>query len=203
MPGQPLKGVAAVVALGSWLRGALPDLQLAVEEVVSAEDHHVLLYYTAQGTNTGPLQPYLHQQQQQQQQATASASDSASQPAAPSLPASGKPVSWTGSLVLRLEPAATGACNPTTGSGSGGGSASSTSGSIGSSLKVISAWHSWDPLFMYQQIGAVPCTVPSAPPAAPAAAPCAESIAVAGDSEDEVAQSKAVVKQYFETYNTG
>jgi hypothetical protein len=57
LPQQTLSGIVSVAALFIWLVTALPDLQLNVAEVVSAENHHILLYYTAAGTHSGLLQP--------------------------------------------------------------------------------------------------------------------------------------------------
>uniref|UniRef100_A0A383WE51 Uncharacterized protein n=1 Tax=Tetradesmus obliquus TaxID=3088 RepID=A0A383WE51_TETOB len=205
---HPLQGRPAVAAVFSWLQLALFDLQLKVEEVVSVEDHHILLYYTAAGTHTRPLrsnlglhsgssqqqQHHQHQQQQQQQRGQ-------QQQQQQDVPPSGKPVSWTGSLVLRMQPDSAAAAG----------------------MAAVEAWHSWDPLFLYQQVGLSPSSdVPEAPPAAPVAVqdaaaagpaaaqvasvsaePAAAAAAAAADGGSQPEARKAVVQQYFDIYNSG
>jgi hypothetical protein len=197
LPQQPLQGRQAVAAVFKWLHVALSDLQLQVAEVVSVEDHHILLYYTAAGTHTGPLHSSLGQhsctpQQQQQQQQDF-------------VEPTGKPASWTGSLVLRMQPDSAAAAG----------------------MAAVVAWHSWDPLFLYQQVGLRPSSaVPEAPPAAPvvlqdvpagpavpqaAAGPAVQAVqpaaaAAAAAAAEECSQPEAckkVVQQYFDIYNSG
>lgn len=54
LPFQPLQGIAQVEALQHWLAAAAPDLQFTPTELISAEAHHVLLYYSA-GEHIGCL----------------------------------------------------------------------------------------------------------------------------------------------------
>jgi hypothetical protein len=90
-------------------------------------------------------------------------------------------------------------------------------------MVAVEAWHSWDPLFMYQQIGLKPsAALPEAPAAAPVAqqhardapaAPQAEmqeaaaevqaAAAAAADGESQLEARKGVVQQYFDVYNSG
>ncbi|KAF8069583.1 COQ5 [Scenedesmus sp. PABB004] len=163
VPGAPLAGGAAgVAALAAALRGAAGDLAVAVDEVVCLEQRHVLAYYTASGTHTGPLAPPLPPH---------------------AAPATGRPVRWTGSLVLRLVDDAR----------SGG----DTAGGV----RAAAAWHSWDPLFLCEQVGAAPGGVPRAPPHAPGGAPPAPPPGAARQLSPEAC--KAVVRRYFEIYNSG
>jgi hypothetical protein len=197
LPQQALSRSNSVAALFSWLVTALPDLQLKVAEVVSVEDHHILLYYTAAGTHSGYLQPSLgltacstvpSLQLQMQPEAVAP---------------TGSHVSWTGSLVLRMR--------------------ADTAAAAAAGMAGVEAWHSWDPLFMYQQIGLKPsAALPEAPAAAPVAqqgrreapaTPHAElqeaavevqTAAAAADTDSSQLEArKAVVRQYFDVYNSG
>lgn len=177
---QDLHGWPAVAALGRWLRTAVPDLVIKVETVVSAELQHVLLYYTATGVHTGPLAHSLA--------ITAGSNGTCSSTAGTDvqIAASGKAVTWTGSMVLHLQ-------QPT-----------ELGAAADAQLQVVEVWHAWDVLFLLQQIGHAPCCVPKAPAAAPAAA-VSESktyveLEVAGSQPEE---NKAVVQQYFQTYNSG
>lgn len=181
LPQQPLQGRQAAAAVFNWLHAALPHLQLQVGEVVSVEQHHILLYYTAAGTHTGTLHSSLE---------LCSCDDSSQQQQVDAVAPTGNAVSWTGSLVLRMEPESAAAAE--------------------AGMKAAAAWHSWDPLFLYQQVGLNPSiAVPEAPPAAPVAAqgaaagPAIQAAAAAVEDDSETEARKAVVQQYFNIYNSG
>jgi hypothetical protein len=183
LPQHPLQGRQAAAAVFNWLHAALPDLQLQVGEVVSVEQHHILLYYTAAGTHTGTLHSSFE---------LYSCDDSSQQQQVDAVKPTGNAVSWTGSLVLRMQPDS---------------AAAAAAGAAG--MRAAAAWHSWDPLFFYQQVGLNPSTaVPEAPPAAPvamqdAAAGAAIQAAAAVEGDSKTDARKAVVQQYFNIYNSG
>jgi hypothetical protein len=183
---------------------------LRVTEVASAEGHHVLIYYSATGTHDGDLRGTLYDDGGA---AGIDEADAAASVVAPT----GRAVSWTGSLVLRLRPSEAAAAAVE--AGAAVPSEAVDGSNIGHNFVVVAAWHSWDPLFLYEQIGLAPSAVPAAPQAAPAignataaagagagaaaqeGAAAAASAAAAAEGGPE--QWKAVVQQYFEIYNSG
>ncbi|PNH09099.1 hypothetical protein TSOC_004310, partial [Tetrabaena socialis] len=183
LPGRDLIGLERLQALRDLLRGALPDLRLRLQQPLQlGEQGTVLGYWTAEGTHSGPL--------------------------GPSLPPSGARASWEGSVLIRTQPqpqpqpqapgdgdvepgaAAAGdrAQGPPQGPGQDGQGQQATDGQgqaaagPGAARRAVEVWWSWDPIFLFRQLGWQQGAVAESGPQA-AAAGGAEARAVGGEAE--------------------
>ncbi|KAG2441723.1 hypothetical protein HXX76_003338 [Chlamydomonas incerta] len=138
-PGHSFVGVKRLQAVRDLLRGAVPDLVLRVSSrpLHTGEEGVVLGYWTAQGTHKGPL--------------------------GPDLPASGAAVSWEGSVVVRTRAVASSSTPVNDSSAGTAPQADSTAAaeaepapqqtSAAAALEGVEVWWSWDPVFLFRQMG--------------------------------------------------
>ncbi|KAG2451833.1 hypothetical protein HYH02_003609 [Chlamydomonas schloesseri] len=131
-PGQSFVGFKQLQVVRDLLRGAVPDLvlRLTSRPLHTSEQGMVLGYWAAQGTHTGPL--------------------------GPDLPASGAPVSWEGSVVVRTTQPVSGrssADDPEGHDAPARAAPQPEAAPAGDALKGVEVWWSWDPVFLFRQMG--------------------------------------------------
>ncbi|EFJ44378.1 hypothetical protein VOLCADRAFT_106422 [Volvox carteri f. nagariensis] len=138
LPDKALVGRYQLQELVDLFRGAMSDLSLQLQRPLhTGEQGLVLGYWKATGTHTGAL--------------------------GPSLPPSGATASWEGSLVIRTAQPVQGlasaaptndevatATAPPNDDDDDGGEAAST---VPELLRGVEVWWSWDPIFLYRQLG--------------------------------------------------
>ncbi|GLC40905.1 hypothetical protein PLESTM_001124600 [Pleodorina starrii] len=199
-----LVGREKAQALADLLRGAFPDLSLAFRRPLHPGQEGVVLgYWRAAGTHTGAL--------------------------GPSLPPSGAKASWEGSLVIRTRSKAAaeaaGAVEAAAAAGpelagvsegrseAAAAAATASAAAAGGSgpLRGVEVWWSWDPIFLFRQLGwkeQLPVTTeaPEGPAAAAAAAAASEASAgvadggaAAGGEADLATRTAAAARAAFAT----
>eukprot|EP00198_Chlamydomonas_reinhardtii_P008486 XP_001697823.1 predicted protein [Chlamydomonas reinhardtii] len=182
-PGQSFVGIQRLQAVRDLLRGAVPDLALRLTSrpLHTGEDGVVLGYWAARGTHTGAL--------------------------GPDLPASGTAVSWEGSVVVRTRPVSTpnsstpgaGAAPQADSAEAGEAEPASQQTAAGAALEGVEVWWSWDPVFLFRQMGWKECPPAKAQQAAEGtdagAAPTGAEAAEGGAEGDAASKEEPVTEE--------
>ncbi|GIL50176.1 hypothetical protein Vafri_6305 [Volvox africanus] len=133
LPEAPLSGQGQLKGLVDFFRGAMPDLSLTLQRPLHVGEQGVVLgYWKASGTHTGPL--------------------------GPSLPPSGANISWEGSVVIRTQPALAAPSQPggeeqAVGPTPGVEDGAAATGAVEGQLLGRTVWWSWDPIFLFRELG--------------------------------------------------
>ncbi|GIL87032.1 hypothetical protein Vretifemale_15196 [Volvox reticuliferus] len=128
LPEAPLFGQEQLKGLVDFFRGSMPDLSLNMQRPLHVGEQGVVLgYWKASGTHTGAL--------------------------GPSLPPSGARVSWEGSVVIRTQPALAAPSQPGGEEQAAEPTPGADGGAVATGLLGSTVWWSWDPVFLFRELG--------------------------------------------------